>query len=122
MSKIHNHKYLEQKRKRLRNNLTPAEAGLWIILKSSALNGIKFRRQHSVGNYILDFYCPQYKLAIELDGEVHNSEVQKLRDEKRTEYLNSVGITVLRFENKEVFEGTDNLLSEILKHCSNRGM
>ena len=120
MSKIHNHKYLKQRRKKLRNSLTPAEAGLWILLKSSALGGLKFRRQHSVGNYILDFYCPEYKLAIELDGEWHNTEEQKLKDDKRTAYLNSVGITVLRFENKEVFEGTDNLLEEIRMHCVKR--
>ena len=62
---IHNRKNLKQFRKDLRNNLTPAEATLWKAIQRSQLEGRKFRRQHSVGNYILDFYCPKEKLAIE---------------------------------------------------------
>lgn len=61
-------------RKALRHNLTPAEAKLWTLLKGSQLAGRKFRRQHSVGNFILDFYCPSERLAIELDGAVHDSD------------------------------------------------
>ncbi len=68
---LHNRKYLKENRKMLRSNLTPAEAELWKHLKSSQLYGRKFRRQHSIGNFILDFYCPSEKLAIELDGQIH---------------------------------------------------
>jgi len=77
---IHNRKVLKQKRKILRNNLTPGEASLWKFLQKSQLEGRKFRRQHSVGNYILDFYCPGEKINIELDGEYHIPEKDKKRD------------------------------------------
>jgi very-short-patch-repair endonuclease len=72
--KIHNVKQLKERRKQLRNSLTSAEAKLWGLLKDSQLENRKFRRQHSVGPYILDFYCPSEKLCIELDGEIHYTE------------------------------------------------
>ncbi len=100
---IHNRKYLKPYRKSLRNKLTPAEAFLWNYLKAKKLQNRKFRRQHSIQNYIVDFYCPQEKLVIELDGQGH-FEPQKLeKDKLRDEELKSMGITVLRFENQFVF-------------------
>src|SRR2546423_2273120 len=69
--KIHNMPERKEFRIRLRKNLTSAEATMWKILKSSKFEGRKFRRQHSVGKYVLDFYCPAERLAIELDGEAH---------------------------------------------------
>lgn len=110
---INNLPYLKTFRKALRNNLTPAEAKFWTLVQNSQLEGRKFRRQHSVGNYILDFYCPSEKLAIELDGEVHFNETAQERDEERTLFLNCFGIKVLRFENKLVFEQTEAVLEEI---------
>jgi len=110
---IHNKKELEARRKDLRNSLTSAEATLWTLLKGKQLEGRKFRRQHSVGFYILDFYCPAEKLAIELDGERHFTEQGISRDEKRTKYLNSVGIRVIRFENEEIFQSPEGVLREI---------
>ena len=106
---------LKNNRKELRNNLTPAEAKLWFYLKSSQL-GEKFRRQHSVGSYILDFYCPRKKLAVELDGSPHDTEQGYQNDQKRTEYINKQGIKVIRFENKEVINNTEGVLIEIGKH------
>lgn len=113
---IHNRIYLKKFRKNLRNNLTPAEAKLWTLLKSAQLEGRKFRRQHSVGNYILDFYCPTAQIAIELDGEGHFTVIGQEKDQIRDAYLITKGITVLRFENKMVFEQIDEVLEEI-KHC-----
>jgi very-short-patch-repair endonuclease len=110
---INNLKYLKQNRRNLRNNLTPAEAALWKLLKSKQLEGIKFRRQHSVGNYILDFYCTTQRLAIELDGAHHFTEEGMRYDEERTAYLNSVDIRVIRFENKLVFDDPEYVLKEI---------
>jgi very-short-patch-repair endonuclease len=110
---INNLPYLKTFRKELRNNLTPAEAKFWTLVQNSKLEGRKFRRQHSVGNYILDFYCPSEKLAIELDGEVHFNETAQERDQERTLFLNYFGIKVLRFENKLVFEQTEQVLEEI---------
>ncbi len=110
---LNNLKHLRSNRKRLRNNLTPAEASLWKLLQGKQHGGNKFRRQHSVGNYILDFYCPSEKLAIELDGAGHYTEEGIKKDEIRTQFLNEVGIKVLRFENKLVFEKTEWVLEEI---------
>ncbi len=110
---IHNRKYLESFRKDLRNNGTSAEAFLWKYLQRSQLEGRKFRRQHSIGNYIVDFYCPKEKLIIELDGEIHNKPEIKEHDLKRTIYLNNLGFHVIRFENKMVFDHLSSVLNEI---------
>ncbi len=115
---INNKKELESRRKDLRNSLTSAEATLWTLLKGKQLEGRKFRRQHSVGFYILDFYCPAEKLAVELDGQGHFTEEGLSRDEKRTKYLNSVGIKVIRFENEEIFQSPEGVLREIRNNFS----
>jgi len=111
--KIHNRNNLKDLRRQNRGNLTLAEAELWKHLQNSKLEGRKFRRQHSVGNYILDFYCPQEKLGIELDGKNHFSDNGYESDQIRTAYLNSLNIRVIRFENKEVFEQLEGVLEEI---------
>jgi len=113
---INNRSELKQNRKGLRNNLTPAEAKLWTLLKNKKLDGRKFRRQHSVGSYILDFYCTVEKLAIELDGAHHFTEEGLKYDEERTAYLNSVGIRVVRFENRLVFDDPEYVLEEVKKY------
>ena len=113
MSILHNRKYLKQTRRALRSSLTPAEATLWRHLQNKKLSGRKFRRQHSVGNYILDFYCPQEKLAIELDGAYHFTSAGYEADQARDMYLKELGIQVLRFENKEVFHDIERVLDMI---------
>jgi very-short-patch-repair endonuclease len=110
---IHNLPFLKDLRRELRNHLTPAEARLWRMLKGRAVEGRKFRRQHSVGKYILDFYCPAEKLAIELDGHGHSELNQADYDHERTLFLNECGIKVLRFENHMVWEHPDMLLEAI---------
>lgn len=117
--RTHNRKYLEPFRKKLRKSLTPAEAFLWKQLQNKKLEGRKFRRQHSVQNYILDFYCFEEKLAIELDGQVHFNPVAQQNDTIRTERLNQLGITVIRFENKMVFENLPEVLKEIRASFNN---
>ena len=114
--RLHNKKYLKQYRKDLRNSGTPAEATLWTVLQKKQVAGRKFRRQHSIGNYILDFYCFPEKIAIELDGAYHFTEEGRKKDEERDAYLQSKGITVLHFENKEVFNNLESLLAEIASH------
>lgn len=100
------------RRRELRQALTPAEAVLWRLLKGRQLEGLKFRRQHSVGPYILDFYCPALKLAIELDGASHACREEY--DGQRTSYLSeTAGITVLRFENRVVFENPEQIFREV---------
>ena len=114
-NQLHNMDVLKDKRKELRNNLTPAEAFLWKKLQRSQLCGRKFRRQHSIGPYVLDFYCSTEKLGIELDGLAHFNVEAAIKDKKRTEYLIEMGIDVIRFENWQVFECTEEVLAEIKK-------
>ena len=117
--KMHNKKGLEKFRKELRNNATPAEAFLWTQLSNKKLEGRKLRRQHSIENFIVDFYCPAEKLIIELDGEVHFNAVAQEYDYKRTCFLENLGFKVIRFENKMVFEHLPSVLAEIKEHFKN---
>ncbi len=113
MQKISNKKELKTIRKSLRNSSTSAEATLWTCLKKKQIAGLKFRRQHSIENYIPDFYCPQIKLAIELDGEPHGLLAKRTLDAERDEHLNNLGIKVLRFENRIVFQEPDEIINQI---------
>ena len=110
---IHSLPELRTFRKELRNNLTPAEARLWTILKSSNLDGCKFRRQHSGGGYVLDFYCPSEKIAIELDGSGHFTETGRAHDLERRLFLEHFGINVIRFENELVFKEVEWVVDRI---------
>ena len=103
-------------RRKLRKQMTAAEVALWLMIKNKQLDGERFLRQFSIGHYVVDFYCHKHKLAIELDGEVHSSEDRQTYDKKRTDYLNSVGVTVLRFENFEVLQYPTRTLDEIRKY------
>jgi len=112
----HNKKYLKRNRKELRNNLTSAEARLWSMLKNKKLDGRKFRRQHSIDNFIVDFYCPKEKLIIELDGNFHFNPISENADYSRDKLLENYGFKVLRFENKFVFQQPEIILNAI-KNC-----
>ena len=113
---LHEIHELKTFRRELRHNLTPAEAKLWKMLQGSRLGGRKFRRQHSVGSYILDFFCSAEKLAIELDGQVHMSGKAQEYDYERKLFLEFYGIKVIRFENKWVFEEPEFVLDQIKSH------
>jgi very-short-patch-repair endonuclease len=97
--------------------MTPAEAAFWRIVKNSKIDGLKFRRQHSVGRYVLDCYCPAEKLAVELDGTVHFGPHAVLHDHERKLFLQFFGIKVIRFENKLVFEELQHVLDKIRAAC-----
>ena len=107
---IHNLPALKDRRRELRHNATRAEALLWACLRKSQLDGKKFRRQHSIGPYIVDFYCPECRVIVELDGEVHTGLLAIERDERRTEFLSRFGVQVLRFENHEVVENRERVV------------
>lgn len=113
VDRIHNKKSLKKIRKELRNNLTSAEATLWSFLKKKQINGRKFRRQHSIENYIVDFYCPSEKLVIELDGAGHYTPFGDREDFVRDQRLNDLGIKVLRFENEEIFKNIEGVIDVI---------
>ncbi|MCB2406798.1 endonuclease domain-containing protein [Hymenobacter lucidus] len=110
---IYNHPHQKASRQELRNHLTEAEATLWRALQRSQLAGRKFRRQHGIGAYIVDFYCPAEKLVVELDGAGHFTVSGEANDVERTAYLNGVGLRVLRFENKLVLEQLDGVVAGI---------
>ncbi|MFK7757663.1 MAG: endonuclease domain-containing protein [Flavobacteriales bacterium] len=110
---LNNRKELFDNRKQLRNNSTSAEAALWEFLRKRKVLGMKFRRQHSVANYILDFYCPEKKLAIELDGAHHYTQEGLENDLKRDAFLELHGIRTLRFENKRVLKEPSLVIREI---------
>ena len=102
---------VEQAAKRLRHNLTIAEAKLWAALRNKQLEGLRFRCQHPVGNFILDFYCPSRKLVIEMDGEIHSSQIEY--DVERSKKLAEYGYRVLRFSNEEVIDDLPGVLKRI---------
>ena len=112
--KTNNLKDTKDLRQGLRLTATPAEVTLWQFLKKSQVGGLKFRRQHSVGEFVLDFYCPEIKLGIELDGEVHNTPMAYERDMIRTKFLNQNGISVLRYHNDVVFNNAQGIIDSIL--------
>ena len=99
-------------RRRLRRNSTPQETIFWSRVRAKRFKGLKFRRQHSIGNYIVDFYCPDKKLVIELDGCQHKREKDVRYDTGRTNHFESLGLRVLRFWNNEI---NDNLEGVFLK-------
>ncbi len=102
-SRIHNFPQLGDRRRTLRNHATSAEKYLWTYLKGKQVMGRKFRRQHGIAHYIVDFYCASESLIIELDGEVHDHPEQIVYDTKRNEFLRDLGFRVLRFKNDLVF-------------------
>lgn len=121
MSKQNTHSREELKgfRQQLRHNLTPAETFLWNQLKSRKFQGKRFTKQHSIGQYIVDFYCASEKLIIELDGEVHNNPISQDYDQNRTIDLKTLGFRIIRFENKMVFENLASVLVEIKDNFKN---
>ncbi|MBR4118786.1 MAG: DUF559 domain-containing protein [Bacteroidales bacterium] len=113
-SQVNNRQELVEERKSLRTFGTSAEAMLWLHLKNKQLDGWRWRRQFSVGPYIIDFYCPKAKLGIELDGNNHYSLSGMEYDDFRTIQLyNIYGVKLLRFENNMIWKDIDSVLYEI---------
>ena len=109
-----NVKELERERKELRSFGTAAEAVLWLSLKNRQIEGVRWRRQFSVGRFILDFYCPECKLGIELDGIQHYSLDGSDYDDRRSRWLEAnFGIQILRFENRDIYTSYDNVVEYI---------
>ena len=120
MTRVYNRESEKLKRKMLRENLSQAEVLLWSKLKGKGLNNYKFRRQYSVGKFVIDFYCPKSKMAIEIDGDSHFVEGAKERDRERQTIIETFGITFLRFTNREIYENIDGVLDKIVEHIKIR--
>lgn len=110
---LYNHKDLKLRRQELRNSITPAEKLLWKHVSKNKMLGLRFLRQYSVGPYVLDFFCPKIRLAIELDGSVHSNEEAKTYDKDREKYLESLNIIVIRFWNDDVLRHTKRTLDKL---------
>jgi very-short-patch-repair endonuclease len=104
----------------LRSQLTDCERLLWSRLRNRGLAGLKFRRQHPCPPYVLDFYCAELRLVIELDGGQHYDEAGLQRDRGRTAYLQRQGLAVLRFSNLDVLQNLEGVLTELLRWIETR--
>ena|SRR5680860_552242 len=113
MNKIYNIKNQKKTRQSLRNNMTKSEIILWSKLKGNQL-GYKFRRQHGIGKYIVDFYCPELKLIVEIDGDVHGFEENIIKDNARQEFLESLSLKVLRYTNNDVKKNISGVLEDLI--------
>ncbi len=115
---------LYQYGRELRQESTEAEKLLWAELRNRKLNSLKFRQQHPLDKFIVDFYCNEKKLVIELDGSVHDEKINKEYDEARTAMLAGLNILVLRFRNEEVINNMNDVLKKIsdTADMSNRGI
>jgi very-short-patch-repair endonuclease len=116
MTDVFNHKHQKQIRKILRKQEVGAEKLLWGKLRNNQ-QGFKFRRQFGVGNYIVDYYCPKLRLAIEIDGSTHSTDKEIANDKIREKFLNCLGIVVKRYTNHEVYKFTEAVLVDINKIC-----
>ena len=114
MTKHFNKKVEKLKRRYLRNKATSAEKLVWIYLRKRQVNGFRFLRQYSVDQYVLDFYCPELKLAIEIDGDSHFIDDNAIEyDKRRKNHINQFGIVFLRFRNVEIYQNLDKVFEKI---------
>jgi very-short-patch-repair endonuclease len=115
MTQFFNRPKEKEKRRQLRKNTPQAEAIVWSKLRNKQILGHKFRRQYSVGPYVIDFHCPAMKLAVEIDGDSHFQEEAKENDRHRAAFIESFGIRFLRFTNEEVYEDLEGVLAAIVQ-------
>ncbi len=106
--------------RRLRRDATDAERALWRRLRAKQLDGLKFRRQHVIGRFIVDFYCHECRLAVELDGGQHGEAGHGRRDDARTAFLESRGVAVLRYSNLEALRETEAVLENLRRRAAAR--
>ena len=109
-------KNLKKHSQELRKNMTDAEGSIWSRVRCGQLRGKQFYRQKIIGNYIVDFYCPKAKLVIEIDGGQHYSEEGIVKDKIRDHYLKGLGLRILRFSDREVFENSDGVIEKVLEN------
>jgi len=121
-NRLHNRTEKKPKRQELRSFGTAAEATLWKFLQGSRVDGRTFRRQHSIGPYIVDFYCPECRLVIELDGQGHYELIADAYETERTKYLERFGIKIVRFENRLIFEALEAVLETIRQELCRGGL
>jgi very-short-patch-repair endonuclease len=114
MTKIYNKISLKEKRKNLRKNMPSPEVYLWNRIKNKQILNVKFRRQFSIGNYIVDFYSPELKLAIEIDGDSHFSDEAINYDKYRTKFIESLGVKIVRYFNNDILCNIDGIYYDLV--------
>lgn len=117
MTELFNRKEFKQRRRRLRRDMPKGEQILWNHLRSNQL-GFKFRRQFSIDNMTVDFYCPKVRLVVEVDGITHQDDDVRSQDRRRDEFCRQLGLTVLRYTSEDIFGDIDKVKVEIYTTCS----
>lgn len=115
MKRVRNFPRMVVKRRSLRRKMTKAEIFLWVQLKNKQILGYKFRRQYSVGYFVIDFYCPKLKLALEVDGDSHFTKEAREYDKRREKYIKSFGIRFLRVTNLDVYRNMEGVIDKIIE-------
>lgn len=117
MTKLYNKTKNKEKRRNLRKSQTKEELIFWAHVKDRRFHGYKFRRQYSIGNYIADFYCPELRLAVEIDGGQHYERENAAKDLTRTNFFNDLGIEVKRYTNVDIKTNLVGALDDLLGTC-----
>jgi len=114
-------KKLTERAKELRKNMTPAEKKIWHeVLRNRQFENLRWLRQRPIDNFIVDFYCAKLKLVLEIDGDSHFTEDNKIYDEERTKILEQYGLTVIRFTNKEVMQNMSGVYQTLLQQIEEK--
>ncbi len=113
MTQIHNRREMRDRRRQLRGEMPICERRLWQCLRGKKICDVRFHRQHSIGSYVVDFYAPSVRLAVEVDGESHESAEGQQSDRERTQWLERQGVNVLRVKNEDVVERIGEVVSRI---------
>jgi len=117
MTKIFNRNKSKDSRKDLRNNLTKGEIIIWQHLKGSQLGGFKFRRQHSISDFVVDFYCPEIRLAVEIDGLTHAEEEIFAKDQWRQKIIEKENVIFKRYTSNDIFDNLGQTLNDLYQTC-----
>jgi very-short-patch-repair endonuclease len=112
MTQHFNKKYMQKRRRQLRSNMTDCEKIIWKYLRGKKLN-VRFLRQYSVDNYVIDFYCPELKLAIEIDGKIHEEAERMIYDKERQNHIEKYGIKFIRIKNEELLYNPKTSIQKI---------
>ncbi len=118
MPHVYMRKDIQHTRSALRKRMTAPELVFWTAVRARKLNGYKFRRQYSVGRYVVDFYCAEKRIGIEIDGDSHFTEDQKKYDEVRKEFISELGIQLLRYTNEEIMKNLSGVLEDVSNHLA----
>lgn len=117
---LYNDPEYKQRRRKLRNDPTPAEVTLWHRLRARQFHGLKFRRQQGIGAFVVDFFCYKLRLAIEIDGDSHGDHEARRYDKNRDHFIRSYGITIVRLTNNDVMRNLNGVMMYLEKYLPPR--